>query len=182
MPALFSQGSRKASLILHNPSCVYSSRCAYDSGDLPLVSSHPRLLRAFKLTFFILSSIIKISMSKYIIFVLMLACWSDFIILCPYAFPDSCQADIGQVTRLTGEDRIWVADSRKALEKMRKNTSDKGKSGLIELIRSGEAFSVPRWTRVRITECPQFLDVAKIKILEGKYAGRSGWVLIVYLE
>ena len=103
-------------------------------------------------------------------------------LFCHSAFSDYCDGKIGEVETLTGKDRLWISATRASLGKVEKDISRKSKRSLIGLIREGKVFSVLPGTRVRILECPNFQDTIKVRILDGDYAGRIGWISRHFLK
>jgi hypothetical protein len=87
---------------------------------------------------------------------------------------------IGQEGRLyvEGADHLQVCIDEKTLDEVVHAVAVGDKYGFVELMESGRVFSVPNNTKVLVLDKGGFLysEKSKVRILEGLWAGKAGWV------
>jgi hypothetical protein len=89
---------------------------------------------------------------------------------------------IGQIGQLrlesNSEAMVLVASDKDALDAFTKAAVSDDKEGLAALILAGRLWPVKGGTKVRVIDYGGFLNATKtqVRILEGGYYGRSGWV------
>lgn len=69
---------------------------------------------------------------------------------------------------------VIVASEKKYLDEFFNALNIKDKYGVGEMVLTGKIFEVPNYTDVLIIDSGLFNS--KVRVLEGKHAGRSGWV------
>jgi hypothetical protein len=75
-----------------------------------------------------------------------------------------------------GADVVAVSVSEEALDKRIKAAAANDREGFAKLLETGEMFTVPADTKVRVLEGG--LTQAKVRILDGEKNGEAGWVTV----
>lgn len=85
----------------------------------------------------------------------------------------------GEIGQLVLENEaILVARSNLTLDRVVQLSAAHDTEGVLELMLSGQAFLVPRGTKVRVIGRGQFMQrFTEVRILEGDRYGQSGWVV-----
>jgi hypothetical protein len=78
------------------------------------------------------------------------------------------------ILQVDGAKSHFVAADEEALKKLFRAIDAKDDYGMADLLLTGQVFSVKDGTRVLVVD--KALYTTRIRILEGPYAGKSGWV------
>lgn len=106
--------------------------------------------------------------------VLTLACWESG----SGSSSSSSEADIGDEVRLHGGsdfEWVFVAVDRDAHDELMEVVLSKDEIGGNILLASGRVFLVDDGSKVLVIDRDPY--IVKVRILEGPYYGRSGWVI-----
>jgi hypothetical protein len=113
--------------------------------------------------------------NKHVLFVgissmvIMLMCFNTFAI------------SVGEEGRLySGGELVPVAISKEAFDEWTKARVAKDKDGQVLLLASGKILTPQKGTKVLVIDTGMFMR--KVRILEGEYKGRSGWVATEYIK
>ena len=91
------------------------------------------------------------------------------------AQPPQTVMDLGAEGRLSsGVEKVAVATDLKAFDEWNKSLISKDQHGMLAMLVSDRVLSVPADTRVKVIE--RKWSKTRVRILEGDFAGRAGWV------
>ncbi|MBA7670164.1 hypothetical protein ES703_78308 [subsurface metagenome] len=76
----------------------------------------------------------------------------------------------------SGVGQVVLGVDKKTLKEMNAAVIAKDTFGLDKLIKSGRIFTVPDGTKILMLDSGWSFLVEKVRILDGKYRGKAGWV------
>jgi hypothetical protein len=96
-------------------------------------------------------------------------------------YPPTRSVHIGEEGILnSGGELVPVAIDQAAFDEFTKARVANDQEGMVQMIAQGYIFSVDKNTKVRVIDSQMF--IRKIRILEGNFQGKAGWVASEYIK